>query len=371
MQRCVVALSSSSDGETAVAEVVKKLNSQSEKPKLIIFSSNTEMFWYCSDALKKIYSDTTLVGTTSYVNFGTDSYSHDGLCAMALYEDIECSAGVLFDVDRHPSNYMVHVKNALEKLSSYENTCCLEFTNAFTNGEELVIDTLEYCLKDLNIPIIGGSAGNSTGNSETIVSLNGEIYKNTCVFVFIKNLKGKVYVTRENLYKPTKHILTATDVDCEERMVYEYNGKPAADIMAELLNTTLDELPGILSKHPVGRIVGKDIYISESGEIMPDGAITYYSRIYNQTKVALLEVDDMYAVWKRTAQEIKNVIPEASFAITVNCSSRSKYFEEENTFKDFNDFLKQEYGTFWGMSGYGEQISYNHMNQTMIIVVFE
>lgn len=371
MQRCVVALSSSSDGETAVKEVINKLDSQSEKPNLIIFSSNTEMFWYCSEELRKKYSETTLVGTTSYVNYGTDSYAYQGLCAMALYSGFEVSAGVLFDVDRHPSNYMLHVKKAMESLSSYENTCCLEFTNAFTNGEELVIDTLEYCLKGTNIPIIGGSAGARVGETETIVSLNGEIYKNSCVFVFIKNLRGKVYVTRENLYKPTKHILTATDVDCEERMVYEYDGKPAADLMAELLHTTLDDLPAILNKHPVGRIVGKDIYISESSQIMPDGAITYYSRIYNQTKVAILEVDDMEQVWKRTAEEIKSVISEPSCAVVINCMSRSLYFTNENKFEEFNEHLKREYGTVWGMSGYGEQISYNHMNQTMVIVVFE
>lgn len=371
MQRTIVALSTSNDGETAVREVSEKIKSCGETPKLIIYSSSKEMFWICSEKLRLNFPDVTLIGTTSYVNFCTEGCGHDGMCAFALCADIECSAGVIFEAGRHPSNYLVHIKNAMEKISSLENTCCLEFTTAFSNGEELVIDTFAYAFKNHDIPIIGGSAGSRAGDTETIVSLNGEIYKDTCVFVLIKNLSGKIFITKENLYKPTNLFFTATDVDCEERMVYEYNDKPAADLMAETLGVSLEELPAVLRKHPIGRMEGNDMFISESSTIMPDGAISYYSRVYNLTKVALLEADDMFEVWKRTAEKVKSVIPNPSFAMVVNCMSRSRYFEDEGRFTDYLDFLKKEYGVFWGMSGYGEQINYNHINQTMVIVAFE
>ena len=46
-------------------------------------------------------------------------------------------------------------------------------------------------------------------------------------------------------------------------------------------------------------------------------------------------------------------------------------FEKENLFSEFTDTLKNNYGNYIGVSGYGEQYNITHMNQTMILVLFE
>ena len=38
---------------------------------------------------------------------------------------------------------------------------------------------------------------------------------------------------------------------------------------------------------------------------------------------------------------------------------------------EYNDMLTSDYGDFIGASGYGEQFLYKHINQTMLILVFE
>ena len=47
--------------------------------------------------------------------------------------------------------YKAHIKQALDKLSSFENTCCLEFVTSFGKGEELVLDTFEEVLEETGI----------------------------------------------------------------------------------------------------------------------------------------------------------------------------------------------------------------------------
>ena len=45
-------------------------------------------------------------------------------------------------------------------------------------------------------------------------------------------------------------------------------------------------------------------------------------------------------------------------------------FESENCFSEFVNELRK-YGRFIGVSGCGEQLDYIHLNQTMVLLVFE
>lgn len=353
------------------SNICEQIDGVTVLPSIIIFFSDVYNFKYYSEELKKRYTDANIIGSTSYINFCSNGCSSNGLSAMVIYSGIECSCGVLNKIDRYPLKYIDNIYKALDSIDSKKNTCCLEFTTAFSNGEELVQDTFKIALKDKNIPVFGGSAGASLSSINTFVSLNGIVYENATVFIFLHNLNGKIFLYRENIFKPIGKSLVATDVDPEERVVYGYNDRCAADVLAEKLEVPVSSLQDILMKHPVGRVIGNDIYISESGNINKDGSIKYFSRIYNLSKLELLEADDIDKVWKNTCKKVKSVIPTASFSISINCLSRTRLFESQKRFDDFVLFLKDNYGCFIGLSGYGEQLDFVHLNQTMIIACFE
>ena len=370
MERCVVALTSSSVNQEAYSEIQTQLDSHEANPNLIVFFSELDMLWYFSQKFKARYPDAVVIGSSTYVNYSSEGYSHGGASVLAVNSGIEVSAGLLFDVDRHPAMYKLHIKEALEKLSSYENTCCLEFVTAFGKSEELVLDTFEEVLEGTGITVAGGSAGAAIDKKETFVALNGDIYKNTCAFVFIHNLEGKIGFYRENIYKPTSYRFTTTYADCEERTVMEYDGEPAADVLSRVLNVPVEKLKSELSSHPMGRIVDGQISITEAADVFPDGSISYYATIYNHTKLLLLETDNIKRVWNETVQRVKNDFEKPSFTISINCLSRSRLFESQSCFGEFVNVLRN-HGKFIGLSGYGEQLNYVHLNQTMILLVFE
>lgn len=370
MERCVVALTSSSVNHEAYSEIQTQLDICEAAPKLIVFFSEFDMLWYFSKQLQNRYPDAVVIGSSTYVNYNSEGYSHGGASVMAINSDVEVSAGLLFYIDCHPAMYKAHIDQALKKLSSTENTCCLEFMTAFGKGEELVLDTFEEVLEGTGITVAGGSAGAEIESKETYVALNGEIYKNTCAFVFIHNLKGKIHFYRENIYKPTSYRLTVTYADCEDRTVVEYDGEPAAMVLSRILNVPVEDLKNELSSHPMGRIVDGGINITEADQVFEDGSISYFATIYNHTKLMLLETDNIKRVWNETVQRVKNDIEKPSFTISVNCLSRSKLFEDNSSFGEFVNVLRN-YGKFIGLSGYGEQLNYIHLNQTMILLVFE
>lgn len=373
MDRTTVAFSKATQPQEAVSEVVAKINASScgRIPKLLIFSADTVIFSEVSQLLFDEFPMSVSMGQSTYINFSSEGYDFRGLSVMAIFDDIECASGVLFEVTTYPMRYLSHITNAVNNLSSLNNTCCVEFTTAFGNCEELVQDTFKTALSSLEVPVVGGSSGSGDGGKVTYVSLNGSVYEEACVFVLIRNLRGKIRIFKENLFKPTDHFYTATDVDCEERAVYEYDGLPASQVVANALHVPVVQLRQYLEMHPVGRIEGDQIYITDVDDISPDGKITYFARIYNHTQVVQLEVDDMDMVWDLTANDVHRKMENISFSLVVNCLTRSKYFVSGGRFDDFNKQLTNEYGTFIGVSGYGEQMNYEHLNQTMLLACFE
>ncbi|MCQ2591700.1 MAG: hypothetical protein MJ188_02855 [Treponema sp.] len=377
MQRCVVCFSSKDDGAAAFDEVYQQLaTAQLEnqtQPILILFSSQEDSFTYAATMFKKCFPDAVSMGTTSYMNFGSKGFNKCGLSAMAIYSGIEVSAGALFEINIHPRFYKAHIIKAKNQLSSFENTCCLEFTTAFSNSEELVLDTLDDLLKNENIPVVGSSSGAAVDkNYANYVALNGEVYKNTCVFCLIHNLNGRIFFYKENIFKPTEKAFVATSVDCENRTVYEYNNQPATDIIADALGISFDELQSALALHPMGRSIDNQLYITETNKVSPkDGSISYFSRIYNLTTMYLLELEDFKTVAARTKADVGEIIKNPSFTLSINCQNRSMLFERENEFESFNNFLGDTFGNFIGVSGYGEQLFLNHLNESMVLVLFE
>ena len=61
---------------------------------------------------------------------------------------------------------------------------------------------------------------------------------------------------------------------------------------------------------------------------------------------------------------------DTAFSISINCFLRTMLFESENCFGEFVNQLRS-YGHFIGVSGYGEQLDFIHLNQTMVLLVFE
>ena len=372
MERYVIGYSAETDKEIAFEEnciqILKKAGAK--QPIVIIFFSDYSNFEWYSTEFKRRFPDSTIIGATTYVGFSSLGFAHKSLTSLSVISDVECSFGVLKEINRYPMKYVQSVKNAVNSISSTENTICLEFSTAKGKSEELVLDTFASILEPLNIPVFGGNAG-VEDDKETLVSLNGKVYEKACVFLILRNLRGKIFLYKENIYRPTNHFFIATDVNIDDHIVYELDKKPAAEVIAQTLGIKEEELPQYTLYHPLGRVQDGQIYITDYDKILDKGSVSFYVRIYNYTRLCMLELNDFETVREITAKAVKSVIEKPAFTIAVNCFNRSKLFEKNNTFEAFNQNLKSELGDFIGLSGFGEQINYTQLNQTLVLAVFE
>lgn len=335
--------------DDAILEVSEGLKS----PKLIFFSSSINSFEEYSRKLKYKFKESTIIGSTSYVGLCKEGAFKNSLLLIGIESGIECSGNVLEDADSYPFKYVERISNCLNEINDLSNTVCFEISSALKSCEELVMSTFNSVLDDKNIPLFGGSSGDSGNAEKALISFNGNVYDNACAFVFIKNLGGKIRLYRENIYKKTNHYFTATKVDFRQRIVYEYDNRPAAEVMSEMLNTTISELPQYLDSHPLGRIIGDDMYTVANQKIVENNAMAYHARIYTNSKMVLLEPNNYKDVVTKTIEKIKREVPSPSLAIMINCLAISNLYENDGYLDDFAKDMGTALGDYIGFSGYG------------------
>jgi len=322
--------------------------------------------------LSNSFPDATVIGMTSDVMYSPKGITRTGLSVMAITSQIKVASGVVFEISRYPRRTADSITAALSGIEK-ENTVCFEFNASAGSCEELVMDTFHEVMGDSGIPMCGCSgAAAHNPDRPAAVSLNGILYSDACVFAFIHNEAGRIGIVKEIMFKQTRHFFTATDVDCDERRVYEFDHKSATSVMANALAIPEEELASNAFYHPLGRPMGDDIDVIGVGGTNKDGSVDFFTRIYNQTRVALLEPkENLPDVWKETSESIHEVVGQPSFSIVINCFLRTKFFIENNRFEEYNNALTSEYKDYIGFSGYGEQYMYRHLNQVMLIVAFE
>ncbi len=373
MKRFAIAFKEGSDNKICFDEAIKSIENQIEQkiPKLVIFTSEVDNFVYYSDMLHEKYPQSEVIGVTTCAHVNSCGRGVTGLSVMAIAEGIEVATGEILEIGKCPIRYSDRVREAASKLTNKENCVCLEFTSAFCNSEELVLDTLKKQLNPYGIPVFGSSGGSDEDEEINFVALNGKIYYEGCVFAIIHNENGRIGLFKENLYRPTIYRFTATDVDSEERRVYELNDEPAINVMAAALKIPTEELMDKFENYPLGRILGDEIYITEPDKVFDDGSMTYLARIYNYTDLVVLELDDYEKVKVRTEKTLKDSGIKPDFSIVVNCIGRIELFEKMGLLDTHQKSLNGMLGEYIGVSGFGEQLNYEQINETMIICVFE
>lgn len=354
-----------------INDAIKEATVGLKNPKLILFFSGVDEFQAYASEIKKEFPEAITMGATTFAAFCKDGAFKDTLMVLGIENSIKCEASILEEVDKYALKYVERVQECASQFNKPENTICLEFSSALISCEELVLSTLNSVLAKKKISVFGGSAGDRGKAEKSMISLNGEVYSNACVFVIIENLNGKIKLYRENIYKPTKHYFKSTKVDVRKRIVYEYDHKPAAKVMADSLGVTIKELPKYLDSYPMGCIIGNEMYIIANNTIVNGDGMEYHARIYNNSQIVLLEPDDYKEVIKSTLEQVKHECGSPSLTFMVNCLARSILFEGDGFLNEFATKVGGSLGNFVGFAGYGEQLNEQHFNQTMVLAVFE
>lgn len=348
------------------------------EPETILFFSQVSLFEDITRTLSTKYPGCLIVGSTSMISFFegrffSEDEENPGTVIVSLGRAYECVGGVIENIKDRPRLAVPDIRKKASQLRTPTDSVCVCFTSAFLVAEELVLDTFNEAIGDMGIPVVGSTAGNADLNidKKTLLAFRGRIYDNACVYLLIHNRLGRIHIYKENMFKPTRNVLTATGVDIDNRIIYELDGMPAAEAYAKALHIDYDRQKEYWDSHPFGRIEGDEINVAEVVGITEEGGLLIMSTVFGGTKVSILEQSNFSDCMAEFVARIRADVPRPSFVIYINCISLTNLYKENDWLPVFGYELGTVADSFVGMSGYGEQLGRTNLNKSLIAIVFE
>jgi hypothetical protein len=336
-------------------------------PSLLLYLTSPLYLEEATRIIAQKYPYTPSLGVPSIILCGKD-VDLDKLVIVA--GDAACEA--VCDVMEHLSLCPVQDIMKLEKkVKSIQpepgSTVCLEFCPGY---EERLVTTLNSILNGYQIPLLGATISNNIGNEERRVAVNGRIYRDSCGYLLCKYKAGQIRIYKEDIYGPADNVMhQVTKVRPEQRELIELDHRPAAQVYSEKLDVLADDIRENTMLNPLGRRIGKELFVTSISYVGEDGALFTYKKLNLNDAVYFMKLLDYKEIAPKTIARIKADFAQIELIFSINCIFRFLLFTQE-------DFMHEQLkalsalGPQVGIVSDGEQVLTQHMNQTMACMVF-
>jgi len=240
----------------------------------------------------------------------------------------------------------------------------LIYMDGLSCKEETILETLgDYT----NVVFVGGSAGDDLKFEKTIIYANGKYYDNAAVLVLIKSKVGFSFEKIQS-FIPTEHTVTATKVDEDNRIIYELDNKPAAEVYANILNTTVEDAPNHFADACLGLMIDDKPYIRSIQKMIDNKALLMYCNVKNNAELKIVKAGNIIADTKKSIEDFKNKYKSISGMLIFDCILRRIELQNKNLLDDYMTVCS-DIPTV-GFSTYGEALI-GHINQTATFLVLQ
>lgn len=333
-----------------------------ENPVAIVYIAGKEIFEKVTKDVTAMFPGVETIGCVGQ-SYYMENINLTGLTVVGFYGKARAVAGAIEDVTM-PLVNVSEIEEKMNKIGAAEkDTVCLDF--ACGNDAQLVT-TMNIALRKKNISLVGGTAWEDT------VAYNGKIYHNAAVYLFLKNLEGKIKAYRENIYEAREsgeHFI-ATKVDTAKSIIYELDNKPVQKVYMEALGVSERDLPDQTFINPLGRYIGNEIYLISLKSKVENGGLECYKRVNSMDILTIMQLMDYEQIVQNTLEGMKQEFSKVSGIFSINCVFRYLLFEQKNFTAKYLQCVKQ-IGPHAGLIGLGEHYNTQHVNQTMSCFVFE
>ena len=366
--------STKKDTEQAFHEAARTLSPQSD---LILFFASTV---YNFELITKLFHDTypnaEVVGLTTAGEISEAGFLDNSLSVIAWQSaQFRAKGVVMTDADKYPilsRDALIQTAKAVglhpEATNCAEEGFAFLFPNGLIMAEEKVLSIVHSIFAEEGFPVFGGTAGDDCKFSRTMTSLNGRVYTNAAVVVFVKT-SHPFYIHKENIFRSTGKSMKVTKVDLEQRIVKEINGRRASSEYARVLGVPENKLADYFMSNPLGRKINDTIWIASPFQVLPDGSIQFYCQLFPESIVEILEPEDATQMLRQSMETVVHKLGNVSGVVAINCILRKLQFQRQNTIGQLGKQLAG-FPKLAGFSSYGEQMGNMQLNQTMLVLAF-
>gem|GEM_PF-324689 len=366
-----------------------------------VFGKYKELKWIgCTTAGEitpdgvKYGSTVAMVIGTKYIKFGVGVA--DGLAEHAFNAGKDAAEQALKDlkIDKYVDAYITFLATKTKppsELIKQRQFVVLALGAGFTmkksGWEDDMIDGIKHIVGDYT-PIVGGSAGDDGRLVQTYQFANGKVYKDAVVLAIIfSNVKLGFGIAHG--FEATDKMAVVTKA--KDNIVYQLNSRNAADVYAEMIGVSKDELIkgagflGLGEKVPalisfMSRFIKREDmvkklnilrFMSENPFGIPDVQgnywtkvpkmiidkkyIEFYSKIRQNIPLVLLKINEemtLSATARSIEESVQQLRIEPAVTIIFECGGRAVYLGEKT--KECIEKAKKRVSNIVGFYTYAE-----------------
>jgi hypothetical protein len=238
-------------------------------------------------------------------------------------------------------------------------------TDGMSLTEEKITSILFKAMGD--ITIIGGSAADDLDFKQTYIFYSNAFQNNKSIFMVIE-VKDEFEAFRLQHFEPTDKELITTEVDFEQRIVKEIDGRPAADAYAEINNLNPNNLTSLdFAMFPLMLNVANEWYIRSISSVLPDKSLQFHCAIDAGLPLCIATGKDIIGKLRDKIEMLEEKYERIDFTLGCDCILRRLEIENKGYTKEIEALLARI--NFVGFNSYGEQFNGLHFNQTLVGVV--
>jgi len=362
-----VAQSINSDPASAAAEIASSFSGL--KPVAVLFFASSQYDPVSiSKSMKDTFSDATVLGCSTAGELVSGNMLKNSVVAMAFESD--AISGIAADVidlsDRKATSRAVI--SLAEKFGSKpldlspDKYVGIILIDGLSCAEEWVMEKIGDLV---DIPVIGGSAGDDLAFKKTSVYLDGKVYENSAVLALVKPA-SRFELIKTQSFCGTGKKLVPTAVDEPTRKVIEFNGVPAAEAYAQAVGAKESDIASHFMSNPVGLIAEGEPFV-RSPQRVEGSSIYFYCQIKKGVDLEVLSSTDIIADTTDVIAKLQEKSGPIKGIINFNCILRTLQLYQEGKNEAYGNIFKSIPTV--GFSTYGEEYI-GHINQTATMLVF-
>lgn len=349
-----------SDEVEAVSELAARLDA-SRASIVLFFCSPRYDLPKLGRALAQAFT-TPLAGCTTAGQIGQGGYVDGGITAVSLSSsELRATPYLISSLTNSTQATEIGYRAAVDLArGSASKGFGLLMIDGLSKAEERITAALFEALGD--VPLVGGSAADDLTNSETFVYHDGRFVSSAAVFVmFDTTLPFAAFKVQHVV--PGQRKLVITEADADQRIVFEINGKPAAQEYAAQIGIELAALePFVCAEHPLLLTIAGEHFVRGVRAVNSDGSLSFYCAIEVGLVLTLGERGSPLEALRAGFASIAKRVPEPAVVLGFDCFSRRREFERRGEEAAVSAFLVDH--RVVGFCTYGEQFDAQHVNQT-------
>lgn len=303
---------------------------------------------------------------TTAGQIGPHGFQPKGMTGVAFISDaLHVQPYLITPLEELHARTLATAKEILSKPGSAPRFG-LVLVDGLSMAEERLMASLHHALEGM--VLVGGSAGDDLAFQRTAVYFEGRFHTQAALLVIVEtSLPFKAFKFQH--FIPTDQKLVATAADPGQRLVREFNGKPAALAYAEALELDVSELDSrIFSLHPLLLEYGDDFYLRSIQRVTPDQGLAFHCAIDEAVVFTLGQAIHPQEAAEEAFRLVREALGPPLAIIGCDCVLRRIELEGKGLTSAMGELYAQN--KVVGFSTYGEQWNGMHVNQTFTGLAF-